>query len=216
MVKKRLMGEGGMRNSETQQKWETVYVYVASLFSALLCLLLLRRHLASVDGFGADGYLILLLFGGIGALLFPSLSRVKIGGVLEMEQRVFKEVRKVETIVFRGEVVRDDNLTLHFIDKTGQRHVIPDEETARFLASSKGVIPVSTAYLDGYPLREPTRMESVLTCRILFFKPHIFALLDGRRYHIGNIDDLVDWGRLDEDLWDKVDEEELRRYPRGR
>ena len=59
-------------------------------------------------------------------------------------------------------------------------------------------------------------MESVLSCDILYPRPHIFAVLNAKRYHVGRMDDLVDWGRYREQDWRKVDEEGLTRYPRGR
>lgn len=197
-----------------------IYLYSVTVVSAVSCFIFLCLHVRTE--FTMDRYVLLLLFGVIGTLLFPCLSRLKIGGVLEMEQRLVKEVkeagvRETKKILFRGEVVQDEGGRRFYIDNAGERHLIKrgDDKTARFLASNKGVIPVSTEDLQPYRLTDPTEMDSVLEGRLLKSGPHIFVLLNGKKCWVG-MDDLFDWGRHHESDWDEVDEEVLRAYPRWR
>lgn len=198
----------------------TIYLYSATIVSAVLCLAFLCLHVRTE--FTLDPYVLLLLFGVVGILLFPCLSRLKIGGLVEMEQRLGKQAREVgvketKRILFRGEVVQDEGGRRFYIDNAGERHLIKrgDDKTARFLASNKGVIPVSTEDLQPYKLTDPTEMDSVLEGRLLKSGPHIFVLLNGKKCWVG-MTDLFDWGRHHESDWDKVDEEVLRAYPRWR
>lgn len=206
-----------MTHSERGQGKRAIdtYLYVAVAVSVLLCLTFLVGYLAvSKREFTVDVIVLVLLFGGIGISFLPCLSRLKIGGLLEME-RLGEKVREVEGILLRGEVVRDGYDTLSYIDTAGRRHLIPDDPTARFLASSKGVIPVAARDLEPYPLTDPKEMDSVLEGRLRQSGPHIFILLNGKRYWVG-MDYLLDWGRQHERDWEPITEEELRRYARGR
>lgn len=193
----------------------TIYLYSVTIMSAVLCLIFLCLHVCTQ--FTIDPYVLLLLFGAIGILLFPCLSRLKIGGLLDMEQRLVKEVRETKEILFRAEVVQDEDGKRFYIDNAGERHVIKrgDDKTARFLASPKGVIPVSTKDLKPHQLTDPIEMDSVLEGRLLKCGDHIFVLLNGKKCWVG-MDDLFDWGRHHESDWDEVDEEVLRAYPRWR
>lgn len=193
----------------------TIYLYSATIVSAVLCLAFLCLHVRTE--FTLDPYVLLLLFGLVGILLFPCLSRLKIGGLLEMEQRLVKEVSEAKKILFRAEVVQDEGGRRFYIDNAGERHFIKpgDDNTARFLASNKGVIPVSTEDLQPYKLTDPTEMDSVLEGRLLKSGHHIFVLLNGKKCWVG-MDDLIDWARHHESDWDEVDEEVLRAYPRWR
>jgi hypothetical protein len=210
-------GESAMESSESHQRCRTIYLYAGSLVSSLLCFAFLWVHQCARMERTADPYSLALLFGGIGSLLFPCLSRLKLGGLIEMEQRLAEGVRRVEAIALRGAAVRDESGTLSYIGKVGERHLLPDEETARFLADFKGIVPVSRKDVEPYPLTDPSMMESVLACPILHFDPHYWAVLNGRRYHVGSVDDLIDWGRNHPEDWTKVESEaDVTQYPRGR
>ena len=206
-----------MTHTEREQGKRAIdtYLYVAVAVSVLLCLTFLVGYLAvSKREFPLDVTVLVLLFGGIGISLLPCLSRLKIGGLLEME-RLGQKVREVEEILLRAEVVRDGYDRLSYIDTAGGRHLIPDDQTARFLASSMGVMPVAAKDLEPYELTDPKEMDSVLEGRLLKSGPHIFILLNGKRYWVG-MDDLLDWRRQHKKDWEPITEEELRRYQRGR
>jgi len=159
-----------------------------------------------------------LLDAAPGAVLFVVglfLARVTRFDV-KVSKRLGRGIEEVGVADLRRGVVKDQTRgTRFYIDDTGGRHLIPDEETARFLRGPKDEIEVSTEDLEDYPLVQP--MDSVFACDILKQKtgPHIFAVLNGKRYHVG-MDDLFGWGRHHEQDWRKVDEAEIRKYPRGR
>ena len=198
----------------------TIYLYAVSVLLTMLWLAFLWAHVGT--GLSLDHYIVLLLLGASGLLLFPCLSRLKIGGLLEMERRLTKEarqasVREANRIVLRGKVVRDEQGRRFYIDDAGKRHLIKDgdDHTAHFLAGNEGPVPVTQEDLELHPLSYPIEMHSVLESRILKSGHHIFVLLNGKRYWVG-MDDLFEWGRHHESDWEVVPEETLREYPRGR
>jgi len=198
----------------------TIYLYAVSMLLTMLWLAFLWAHVRA--GFTLDHYSILLLLGASGLLLFPCLSRLKIGGLLEMEQRLVKEarqasVREAKRILLRGKVVQDEQGRRFYIDDAGKRRLIKDggDHTAHFLAGNEGVVPVTQEDLEPHPLSFPMEMDSVLEARLLKSGHHIFVLLNGKRYWVG-MDDLFEWGRHQKSDWEVVSEETLREYPRGR
>lgn len=210
--------EGDMAHSESKQGRQTddKWLCLVVTFWVLVCLGFLGAYLCwTKREFTIDGFVLTLLFAGIGISLLPFASRLKIVGVLELE-RWRGKIEKVEVrqrALLRGEVVRDEYGKRFYIDDAGERHLIPDDQTARFLRSSKGEIPVSTEDLEPYPLADP--MDSVISHKPLYAAPHIFVVLNGKRYH-ASVDDLVDWGFPTQNYWQKVGFEDITKYPRGR
>lgn len=209
---------GGMRHSISRwvrQNIGTGLFVAAIVLSVLSCAAFLASYLRyTKKEVTVDGIVLILLFGGIGILLLPWISRLKIG-VVELE-RLGKEISGVKEALFlHGGVVRDEHGIRYYIDNMGSRHQIPDDATERFLRGPKAEIPVSAKDLDDYPLAEP--MDSVLTCtpRNLEPGPHIFVVLNGMWYHVG-IGDLFEWGKHKGEFWDPITETQLRRYRRGR
>lgn len=208
--------EGGMTHSGNEGRTRTIkdcLYAIAVGGSVLLCLGFLFGYLRWGRGqFPIDNNVLILLFGAIAIALSPWLSRLKIGGLFELER--LEKVEERQIALLRGEVVRDEYGKRFYIDDAGARHLIPDDHTARFLRSFKGEIPVSSKDLERYEPGEP--MDSVLSRKPKFADPHIFAVLNAKRYH-ASIDDVVDWGYPTESDWERVTFEELRRdYPRGR
>ncbi len=208
------------KDQEQATSRETIYRYSVSVLLTIVWSAFLWAHVRTQ--FTVDPYVILLLCGLSGVFLFPCLSRVKIGNLLELEQRAVKEaaqasVSEAKRIVLRGRVVQDQQGRRFYIDNTGGRHLIKhgDDKTAYFLAGAEGIIPVSQEDLTPYQLSYPTEMESVLDGRLLKAGNHIFVLLNGKRYWVG-MDDLVDWGRDHVSDWQDVTADALRSYPRGR
>lgn len=191
------------------------YLLAVGLLGSLLVFGFLAAHLRLIKTeFTVDNIALILLFAVIGCLLLPFLSRLKIGGMLEVElKRLGGEIREVKGTLLRGEVVQVQHGARFYIDNAGGRHLIPDDETERFLRGPKGTILVSREDVEPYPLTDP--MDSVLSRKPLFLKPHVFVVLNRKRYHV-TIDDLVDWGWPDEKDWQPVNLEDIRKYPSGR
>lgn len=115
-----------------------------------------------------------------------------------------------------GEVIREPQGKLFYIDEEG-RHLLPDEETANtILMSGKSILPIDSDILQKYPIA--SNFESVkdkgTPLRILNGK-HVFVIIKGKRYHLSTYDFLVDWGRSEAEI-KPVTEEELRLFPKGK
>jgi hypothetical protein len=181
------------------------------LFTALCFAILVLSLWPDTAGFRVDGYVLILLFATIGVALLPWLSRLRIGA-FEVE-RLGREVSEVRSVLLRDGVVREEHEIRFYVDHAGMRYLVPDDETARFLRGAKGEVAMRAEDLEPYPLRG--EVESVLGCKLLKSGPHIFAILGGKRYHVG-MDDLFEWRRHHTRDWELVGEKELRNYPRGR
>ncbi len=200
------------KGKQEEQK-NNIHLLIVSIALSLLCFVFLFLYLVlTKKEFIVDNNVLLLLFAGIGILFLPFLSRLKILGVLEME-RMHKEVKKVREVILRGQVVRDEHSRRFYIDKVGQRYFIPDDETATFLANFKGEMPLSTKDLEQYPYEG--QIESVLSCKLLKWRIHFFAVLNARKYHIGSASYLADWNRRKDEM-QSCDDQEIRKYPIGR
>jgi hypothetical protein len=146
-------------------------------------------------------------------LLVPLFDEISIFGV-SVKRRVDlleKSVEKVESLILRGEVVRDEQGRRFYIGKDGIRHLIPDDETAQLLQSQRGEISVSTGALEAY--KQGDQMESVLRCKLVRdSRWTIFAILrEKEKYYISSWGPLIDWGR-DENEIEQLSQEVLRSY----
>jgi hypothetical protein len=201
-----LSGNKGERQTTDRCLW------VLTVGSALVCFVFLALYLTlSKREFTVDTNVLALLFAGIGFLFLPFFSKLKIVGVLEVE-RLQANFNEVKGLLLRGEVVRTEEGSRFYIDSEGKRYSIPDDQTAHFLRSSKGELQISGKDIVPYPLAG--QMESVLKCELLHWNGHVFAVLNGKKYHVGSASHLADWGRPGD--YQSCSDEQIRKYPIGR
>jgi hypothetical protein len=126
----------------------------------------------------------------------------------------FAGPKKVSSLY--GEVIREPQGKLFYIDEEG-RHLLPDEETANtILKSGKSILSIDLDTLQRYPTAPD--FESVkdkgTPLRILNGK-HVFVIIKRKRYHLSTYDFLIDWGRSEAEI-KPISEEELRLFPKGK
>jgi len=114
-----------------------------------------------------------------------------------------------------NEVVSDTNNNLFYIDLDGL-HPLPDEKTAFFLKSAKGIMPLSEAEITKYTLSD--KFSSVCdksTPIIKNQKGTVYIILNNKKYYINSYSWLDEWDRDHSDI-KIVSNEETKRYPMGR
>jgi hypothetical protein len=200
-------------DSKEERRADDIYLWAMSVVLALVCFGFLACYLILSKGaFVVDINVLVLLFAGIGLLFLPCLSKLKVGGVLEIE-RLQADVKEVKRLILRGEVVRTSVGGRFYIDDQANRYSMPDDETARFLRSSGGELQVSDQDLAPYLF--VGQMDSVLSCDILHWDGHVFVLLNDKKYHVGSASHLADWGRSKNE-YRTCSSDQISRYPTGR
>lgn len=163
-----------------------------------------------------SNHIIIFIFLLIGILLIPFAKKLKIG-FFEIE-RLEKKVEEVEVKeVYMGEVLKTNTNNLYFYDSEGL-HKLPDNHTANFLKTRRGEILVDEIKIRN--IQKSYEIDSVLNqnSRIYNWKGHIFIILNKKKYHIGSMGYLNDWGRDGEEKKEEnqIDNDNLRLYPTGK
>ncbi len=192
-------------------KGSNIGFYIICFMCALLIFFLLcNLWFFKITGITLDKYSVLLVFALIGLCLLPFMNKIKIGSLLELE-RLKKEIKEVKTKQYLGEVIKGPKDDLFFYDSDG-KHIIPDKETATFLRSNKGAIPVAQEDIDSMPTSYP--IDSVLNSRIVSWKSHVFVILNGRKFYVGSASFLADWNRPAPH--EPIDDDAIRLLPSGK
>jgi hypothetical protein len=201
------------KTQELRKRLQQTGFWILCVASALVSAIFLTLYLILDKGkFTVDNNVLILLFATVAFSLLPFLSKVKIGGLLEIE-RLSEKIERVKSILLRGEVVRLEQNGRFYIDNQGNRYSLPDDRTAQFLRSPKGEMVVTEKDVEQYPVMG--QLDSVLDSEVLKWDGHVFVLLNGKKYHVGSASFLADWGRTQDECRD-CDAKEIRRYPSGR
>jgi hypothetical protein len=193
------------------KKDSNIAFYIVCIICASLIVFLLgNQWFFKIAGITLDKYSMLLVFALIGLSLLPFMNKIKIGSLLELE-RLKKEIKEVKTKQYLGEVIKSPKDDLFFYDSDG-KHIMPDEETATFLRSSKGEISVTQEDIDSIPTSYP--IDSVLTSRIVDWNGDIFVILNGRKFHVASASFFADWNR--QRPFSQIGNEEIRLIPTGK
>jgi hypothetical protein len=184
---------------------------VVCIICALLIIFLLGNlWFFKIDGIILDAYSMLLVFALIGLGLLPFMQKMKIGSLIELE-RLKEEIKEVKNKQYLGEVIKSPKGDLFFYDSDG-KHIMPDRETATFLRSSKGELPVTQEEIDSMPTSY--RIDSVLTSRVAEWKGHVFVILNGKKFHVGSANFLADWNRPMP--YPPIGDEDIKLLPSGK
>lgn len=121
--------------------------------------------------------------------------------------------------LYKNKVVRDESDNLYFIDKNGAYHLLPDEETAKFLEFNEGKSSIiKSELIKNY--EKGDEFESVLdknTKLVWVDKTHIFIIIGGKRFHVPSWDNLYNWKRTNKEEFIDITEDELyTKYPDGK
>lgn len=122
---------------------------------------------------------------------------------------------KEPTSLLINEVVSDPTNNLFYIDEDGL-HPLPDEKTASFLKSSKGIMPLSEAEIAKYTLSD--KFRSVVDKNTPIIRNQegtVYVILNNRKYYINSYSWLDEWDRNSSDV-KIVSNEETKRYPMGK
>lgn len=129
-------------------------------------------------------------------------------------KRLEKRIKEPTSLLI-NEVVSDTTNNLFYIDEDGL-HPLPDEKTASFLKSSKGIIPLSEAEIANYTLSDKFGSVCDNNTPIIRNKAgHVYIILNNRKYYIGSYSWLDEWDRDNSDIKD-ISNEETKRYPMGK
>ena len=188
----------------------TSFYIICIICVALILFLLANLWFFKISGISLDEYSILLVFALIGLVLLPFMQKIKIGNFIEVE-RLKEEIKEVKLKQHLGEVIKSPDDDLFFYDSDG-KHILPDRETATFLRSKKGEIPVRLEEIGKIPTSYP--IDSVLRSPIVDWKGAIFVILNGKKYHVSSASFLADWNRPKP--YEKKSDEEIRLYPTGK
>ena len=130
---------------------------------------------------------------------------------MEFERSIKKEIADVKEKLFLGEVISSVDGNRYYIDLDG-RHPLPDEETARFLKTNKGIIQLSVDEIKTYPLAKT--IDSVKKAPLkIWEKTHVYVILNEKKYHVNSASFLADWDRKD---YAEISTQELQRIPTGK
>lgn len=172
----------------------------------------------------ADSVFILFYVFLIGLLLLPMAKKLKIANLFEFE-RIDKEIDEIKTVQYLGEVI-EWNKNLYYFTKNKKDgktlYQIPDDDTAKFLTSNKGVISVTRRTfkaLRKYNDSVDFLIDSVTDSKNIrrYEKEHFYALLSGKKYWM-NATQLLELLPT-KDMRDKVDDisiSEFKSTPTGR
>lgn len=201
------------RTKDQTRQGNPCMLVVLSIGAAVFCFAFLAAHLwFDKRAFEVDNTVLILLFGGLAFLFLPFFSRIKIGDFLEAE-RLQTRIEQVNEIVVRGEVVQSKDGGKYYIGSDERSHSLPDDETANFFTTPKGVLPVLDRILNAYPFAGT--LDSVRSCPIVHWNAHLFAILNGKKYHIGSASLLADWGRSASE-YEEWDDDRIKLVPTGR
>jgi hypothetical protein len=153
----------------------------------------------------------IFFFTAIGFSLLPFVDKLRLfGGLIEIE-RIKQELEEVRITILMREVVSDKVGNKFFVDEEG-RHLLPDEETASFLKSSKGFLTETQQVLLRVPLA--AHFESVKSAPLkIWDNKHVFVILHSKRYYVSSWSYLSEWNRSTPE---PISIEELQRFPMGR
>ncbi len=191
---------------------KNIFYILITLYAVFLFILFFYPFFCSKPIHALDSnYSLVFLFSAIGISLIPFAEKIKIINFLEFE-RLKEKVKKVEKTQFLGEVLQTENKDLFYYDEDGL-HKIPDDDTANFLKSQKGILQLKNSKFKTLKLSLP--IESVETGKLLKYQEAIFIILNNKKYYITSWSYIIDWKRSEEKI-DVVNLEYIRKYETAR